>query len=143
MPRLPLSERLDLEEPTGRDEFLLRGDGEDLATARLHGSFQQAIDRRSRLPEREGRVVRPEAMHEEQRRDGIARAIDAPGGRDAVNLRVAEQYVKEFGRLASTNNTMIIPASVGDVGGMVATLGRILQPQAGATPAAPPPLPGA
>lgn len=73
----------------------------------------------------------------------IARAIDAPGGREAVNLRVAEQYVKEFGRLASTNNTMIIPASVGDVGGMVATLGRILQPQATATPTAPPPLPGA
>jgi regulator of protease activity HflC (stomatin/prohibitin superfamily) len=57
----------------------------------------------------------------------IAHAIDAPGGREAVNLRVAEQYVKEFGRLASVNNTMIIPANLSDVGGMVASLGRILQ----------------
>ncbi len=71
----------------------------------------------------------------------VAQAIDAPGGREAVNLRVAEQYVKEFGRLASVNNTMIIPANLSDVGGMVATLGRILQTPALAAPAAPPPVP--
>ena len=57
----------------------------------------------------------------------IAQAIQLPGGREAVNLRVAEQYVQEFGKLASQNNTMIIPSNVGDVGGMVATLGRILK----------------
>ena len=57
----------------------------------------------------------------------IAHAIEQPGGREAVNLRVAEQYVREFGKLASESNTMIIPSNVGDVGGMVATLGRILQ----------------
>lgn len=57
----------------------------------------------------------------------IAQAIQLPGGKDAVNLRVAEQYVREFGKLASENNTMIIPSNVGDVGGMVATLGRILK----------------
>lgn len=57
----------------------------------------------------------------------IARSINEPGGRDAVNLRVAEQYVQEFGRLARTNNTMIIPANLGDVGGMVASLGSLLQ----------------
>lgn len=57
----------------------------------------------------------------------IAQAIELPGGKDAVNLRVAEQYVREFGKLASENNTMIIPSNLGDVGGMVATLGRILK----------------
>lgn len=57
----------------------------------------------------------------------IAQAIELPGGKDAVNLRVAEQYVKEFGKLASESTTMIIPSSLGDVGGMVATLGRLLQ----------------
>lgn len=66
----------------------------------------------------------------------IAQSINQPGGRDAVNLRVAEQYVTEFGRLAGTSNTMIIPANLGDLSGMVATLGRVLQ-QGGAptTPA--------
>lgn len=57
----------------------------------------------------------------------IARAIETPGGREAVNLRVAEQYVKEFGKLASESTTMIIPSNLGDVGGMVATLGQILK----------------
>lgn len=57
----------------------------------------------------------------------IAQAIQLPGGKDAVNLRVAEQYIGEFGKLASENNTMIIPSNLSDVGGMVATLGRILK----------------
>jgi regulator of protease activity HflC (stomatin/prohibitin superfamily) len=63
----------------------------------------------------------------------IAQAINMPGGREAVNLRVAEQYVREFGKLASESNTMIIPSNLGDVGGMVATLGRILKTE-GAKP---------
>ncbi len=61
----------------------------------------------------------------------IAQAIEHPGGRDAVNLRVAEQYVREFGKLASESTTMIIPSNLGDVGGMVATLGRILKSERG------------
>ena len=52
----------------------------------------------------------------------IASAIQEEGGLDAVNLRVAEQYVKEFGQLAKTNNTLIIPSNLGDVGGMVGTI---------------------
>ena len=44
---------------------------------------------------------------------------------DAVNLRIAEQYLKEFGNLAARNNTMIIPANLTDVAGIVATAGKI------------------
>ncbi|MEM1436400.1 MAG: stomatin-like protein [Pseudomonadota bacterium] len=51
----------------------------------------------------------------------VAQAINEPGGRDAVNLRVAEQWVGEFGNLAKTNNTMIVPAQLGDVSSMIAT----------------------
>jgi hypothetical protein len=50
-----------------------------------------------------------------------------PGGRDAVNLRVAEQYVGEFGKLAKTSTTMIIPSNMSDIGGMVASLGNLLE----------------
>ena len=56
----------------------------------------------------------------------IAMAINTPGGRDAVNLRVAEQYVGEFGKLAKSTNTMIIPSNLSDIGGMVASLGSLL-----------------
>lgn len=51
----------------------------------------------------------------------VAEAINAPGGREAVQLRVAEQWIKEWGNLARETNTMIVPANVADVAGMLAT----------------------
>ncbi len=51
----------------------------------------------------------------------IAEALNAEGGDMAANLRVAEQYVKEFGKLAQESNTMLIPTNMGDMAGMVAT----------------------
>lgn len=50
----------------------------------------------------------------------VAEAIGNKGGQEAVALRVAEQYVDAFGKLAKTNNTIIIPADTADVGGMMA-----------------------
>ena len=52
----------------------------------------------------------------------VASALSEPGGRDAVNLRVAEQWVMQFGQLAKTNNTMIVPAQLGDVATLVSTV---------------------
>src|SRR5690554_3314177 len=57
----------------------------------------------------------------------IALAINEPGGKEAVNLRVAEQYVKEFGNLAKVNNTMIIPAELANIGGAVASITDIVK----------------
>jgi len=57
----------------------------------------------------------------------VATAINDPGGQLAVNLRVAEQWVKEFGRIAQASNTMIIPANLSDVAGMVATALKAMQ----------------
>lgn len=57
----------------------------------------------------------------------IAEAIQQPGGKDAVSLRIAEQYVKEFGNLAKTNNTLILPAELSNVGGAVAGLAEVLK----------------
>lgn len=73
----------------------------------------------------------------------IAEAIQTQGGKDAVNLRVAEQYVTQFGNLAKEGNTLIIPQNLADVGGVVAGLARILdkgRPDPSASPAEPPPL---
>ena len=52
----------------------------------------------------------------------IAQAIIEDGGLDAVNLRVAEQYIPEFGKLANENNTMILPSNVSDLASMVGTI---------------------
>ena len=57
----------------------------------------------------------------------VAEAINAPGGSDAVSLRVAEQYVREFGNLAKTNNTILLPSNLGDVGSMVATIMKTME----------------
>ncbi len=57
----------------------------------------------------------------------IAEAINQPGGIDAVNLRVAEQYVKEFGALARTNNTLILPSNLGDIGSLVGTIMKTVE----------------
>lgn len=57
----------------------------------------------------------------------IASAIQEPGGQDAVSLRVAEQYVKEFGNLAKETNTLILPAQLADIGGAVAGLTEVLK----------------
>ena len=56
--------------------------------------------------------------------DGITRvaaAIASPGGPDAVQLKVAQDYIEKFGELAKVNNTMILPANVADAASMVAT----------------------
>ena len=57
----------------------------------------------------------------------IAEAINQPGGTDAVNLRVAEQYVREFCELARTNNTLILPSNLGDIGSMVGTIMKTVE----------------
>jgi len=49
----------------------------------------------------------------------IATEINAAGGMEAAQLRVAEQYVAEFGKLAKESNTMIVPADVGSTAGMI------------------------
>lgn len=50
----------------------------------------------------------------------VAKAINEQGGSDAVNLRVAEKYVEQFGKLAKESNTILLPANMGDPSSMVA-----------------------
>ncbi len=57
----------------------------------------------------------------------IASSINQSGGTEAVNLRIAEQYIGEFGKLAKENNTMIIPANMTDISSLVATATKVLE----------------
>ena len=50
----------------------------------------------------------------------IATALQTPGGNEAVNLKVAEQYVAAFGKIAKEGNTLIMPANVAELGSLVA-----------------------
>ena len=56
----------------------------------------------------------------------VAEAIRGPGGPDAVQLKVAQDYIEKFGELARSNNTMILPANVADAASMMATAMSII-----------------
>jgi regulator of protease activity HflC (stomatin/prohibitin superfamily) len=51
----------------------------------------------------------------------VAAAIKDEGGIEALNMRLAEQYIVQFGNLAKTTNTIIMPSNVADVAGLIAT----------------------
>jgi regulator of protease activity HflC (stomatin/prohibitin superfamily) len=73
--------------------------------------------------------------------EGIRRVADAikmDGGFEAVQLRVAEQYIGQFGELAKGSNTIVLPANVADVGSMIALAMKVLGSGAPAPPAARP-----
>jgi len=50
----------------------------------------------------------------------VAEALETPGGGEAMRLRIAERYIEEFGELAKTGNTYVVPANLTDVGSMIA-----------------------
>jgi regulator of protease activity HflC (stomatin/prohibitin superfamily) len=56
----------------------------------------------------------------------IAQSINEEGGLSAVNLRIAEQYLTEFGKLAKTNNTMIVPADLSDIAGVISSVTSVV-----------------
>lgn len=64
----------------------------------------------------------------------IAKSINAEGGMNAVNLRVAEQYLNEFGKLAKTNNTMIVPADLSDIAGVISSITSVMSKTTQALP---------
>jgi len=98
------------------------------------GERQEAInlsegEKMKRINEAEGRAREIEliAIATAEGLRQVAEAIKSPGGKDAVSLRVAEQWVKEFGGLAKTNNTMIIPSNLADISGTVASLTKVFE----------------
>ena len=61
----------------------------------------------------------------------VAGAIEVAGGHEAVQLRVAEQYLTKFGELANASDTtMIVPASVADVASMIGMAMTVIKRQA-------------
>lgn len=66
----------------------------------------------------------------------VAESIHAPGGVEAVQLRVAETYLGQFGSLAKAGTTMILPANLADVASMVALATQVLKKTSETPPAA-------
>jgi regulator of protease activity HflC (stomatin/prohibitin superfamily) len=136
---------------------ILTSEGErDAAINTAEGKKQQVIkeseaERQRQINEAEGQA---QAILAIARATGeglreVAAAIRSEGGVEAVQLRVAEQYVEQFGNLARTTNTVILPATLSDVGSMIAAATNVLRsatPPVRSTTVAsrppPPPSPG-
>lgn len=109
-----------------RQEQINIASGErEASIARSEGEKQASINRA------EGQAAATVALAEADAKAlrVVALAINEPGGSDAVNLKVAEQYVEAFGKLAKTNNSIIIPANMGDMSSLIATAMQVVKGQ--------------
>ena len=59
----------------------------------------------------------------------IAAAIESQGGLQAVNLKVAEQYVAAFAEIAKAGNTIVVPQNLSDIAGLVTAATSVLKAQ--------------
>lgn len=101
---------------------------------RAEGEKQEAIalsegEKARRINEAEGRAKEITLVAEATAAglQKIAEATCQPGGLDAVNLRLAENYIAEFGKLAKTGNTMIIPADLANIAGFIKTAASVVK----------------
>ena len=107
-----------------RQEQINIASGErEAAIQRSEGERQAAINR----AQGEAASISAIAEATAQAIERVGNAAQLPGGDTAVNLRVAEQYVEALAQLARTNNTMIVPANLGDVAGLIATAMKTVQ----------------
>jgi regulator of protease activity HflC (stomatin/prohibitin superfamily) len=128
--------------------LILQSEGErDAAINSAEGQKQQVIkaseaNKQQRINEAEGQAsaILAVARATAEGIQSVAKAIGAEGGFEAVQLRVAEQYITQFGNIAKTGNTLVIPANLSDVASVLATAMTVIQPKTG--PARPPAVPG-
>jgi len=57
----------------------------------------------------------------------VAEAMKIPGGAEAMQLRIAEAYIKQFGELAKSGTSMIVPANVADISSMIASAMSVMK----------------
>jgi regulator of protease activity HflC (stomatin/prohibitin superfamily) len=79
--------------------------------------------------EGEAQAIRAIAQATAEGIDLVAAAIQKPGGLEAVQLRVAENLVEQYGKLAKETNTMILPANFADVGSLVTAAMSVVKNQ--------------
>ena len=97
----------------------------EAAIARSEGDKQAAINR----AQGEAAAILAIAEATSGALKQVGEAIQQPGGESAMNLKVAEQYVSAFGELAKTNNSLIVPANVGEMSSLIATALQVVKTQ--------------
>ncbi|MGL5631377.1 MAG: band-7 C-terminal domain-containing protein, partial [Azovibrio sp.] len=107
-----------------RQKEINLADGEkQAAVAVSEGAMTAAINK----AKGEAEAVRLVAQATSEAIELVAKAIASPGGMEAVNLKVAEQYVGAFGNIAKQGNTLIIPGNMADMSSMIASALKVVQ----------------
>jgi regulator of protease activity HflC (stomatin/prohibitin superfamily) len=126
---------------------ILTSEGQrDAAINTAEGEKQQVIKaseakRQQQINEAEGQAAAILAVAQATA-EGIRKVADTirmPGGFEAVQLRVAEQYIGQFGELAKAANTLVLPATVSDVGSMLALAMNVIGRRVGGATGPPSP----
>lgn len=120
-----------------RRALILQSDGEKMAAINQAEGQKQKIVLESealklrQINESEGQAAAIKSVADATAESikVIAAAIQEKGGMDAVQLKVAEQMVQQFGNLAKSTNTMILPANFGDMSSMIATAMSVVKQQ--------------
>jgi regulator of protease activity HflC (stomatin/prohibitin superfamily) len=116
--------------------MILTSEGErDAAINNAEGKKQQVIKaseaaRQQQINEAEGQAsaIRAVALATAEGLKAVADTVGQRGGMEAMQLRVAEQYLQKFGDLANASDTtLVVPANVADVAGMVSMVTKFVQ----------------
>ena len=118
-----------------RQEQINLAEGERNAAIKKSEGEMQAIinqskgDRQAAINRAEGEAgavkllarANAEAIHM------VSQTIHQPGGMEAVNMKIANQYIAAFSNLAKEGNTMLLPANAADIASMVATAMKVIR----------------
>ncbi len=123
---------------------ILQSEGErDAAINSAEGQKQQVIKaseakKQQQINEAEGQAAAILAVAKATAEGirSVAQAIGSEGGFEAVQLRVAEQYITQFGHLAKAGNSLVIPSNLSDPASLLAVAMNVIQRGAAAKPAA-------
>ena len=137
VPPVSVKDALEKQMRAERERRAVVAESEGQRQARINvseGERQEMInvseaEKQKQINEAEGKAEEIRLVAEATARGlhAVAQAVKADGGMEAVNLRIAEQYVREFGKLAQEGNTLILPSNMGDIAGMVAGVSTTLE----------------
>lgn len=133
---------------------ILESEGDrDSKINRAEGTKQERIkqseaDKQAAINEAEGQAsaILSVATATAEGLSSIARSLASAGGAEAARLRIAEEYLKQFGELAKTSTTLIVPSNTSDLASMIAQATGVFRgmdgtPDGGTLPPQPPPRP--
>ncbi len=105
-----------------QEQINLANAAKESAIAKSEGEQQASINR----ADGEAKAILAIANATAQALERIGQATQCPGGKDAINFKVAEEYVAAFAQLAKTNNTLIVPSNLADISTLVSSAMAIL-----------------